>query len=253
MPLLKRAMSKYACDVPAPHRGPEGDALHWHAWEGQAEVLEQKAVDLELERLAAAKAREVARESMSPEDAALDKAMEGEEERVRLIELAASPSQEKLRQSLALGALKGMLTETEAEATERTDKEFEGQYNASNSSKSLHPPREHVQGAKMQTATASQGEDLTAAGSRGGSRPGEEELTYDGHIIDTGYVTPSEEELTLAAEDKHRKSEEKRHNNAEQSGEERRAQVHQMQSHHRHAMLHGAARTAATVSAIEHT
>ena len=154
-------MSKYACDVPAPHRGPEGDALHWHAWEGQAEVLEQKAVDLELERLAAAKAREVARESMSPEDAALDKAMEGEEERVRLIELAASPSQEQLRQSLALGELKGMLTETEAEATERADKEFEGQYNASNSSKSLHSPREHAHVAKMQTATASQGEDLT--------------------------------------------------------------------------------------------
>ena len=116
---------------------------------------------------------------MTREDAALDKAMEASEERARLIELAEqqNPTLEALKHDMALGEIKDMLTETDAEKMERSDKAFAAQYAASKSQSVLSlsgMEAEKEEEEAEEDAAAEEGVDCTAGA--GWQRP-EEMLT----------------------------------------------------------------------------
>ena len=187
VPLLKRYMRKDGV-VPAPRRGPEGDVLHWHAWEDVAEANEYKKVEpSENARLAAKEARSAARGDMTREDAALDEAMEARQERVCLTVLAEqqNPALEALKHDMALGE-------------------------------------------------EEEGEDRTAGA--GWQRP-EGMLTATASCI--------EDFLTVEQVQQHRLDD------LREQGKTEHVQVHAMQSHLRHRLLHKAAENAGAVDAFK--
>jgi hypothetical protein len=111
--LIRRKMTGV---VPPPRRGPEGAALEWCDWEDVAEAKEQARKDEEKARYVAKQVRESARREMSPEQAAMDRAQEEEEDRVRRVKLFKEAEAERTGQPLAADSMGKALTVNKARA-----------------------------------------------------------------------------------------------------------------------------------------